>query len=79
MAKERPPFRVNSWFNPVTDARGEVWYEGWAFILYLNDEKLMTFPIFRLEGWTDTHCELVAAGEACHWGYKKVMGKDWEG
>jgi len=80
MPKERPPFRVNSWYNPVTSARGEVWWNGKdGYNLYLNDERIDTWYVYDVPEWGPNKCDLLAAGEACRLGYKKTMGIPFPG
>jgi hypothetical protein len=79
MTKERPPFRVNSWDNFEKDIHGEVWWNGKdGYNLYINGERLDTWYVYQVPEWTPTHCDLLAVGEACKVGYKKVMGTDWD-
>ena len=79
MPEKKPPFKVNDWWNPITDDRGEVWWNGDdAYVLYMNGEKEMTCPVYLDVGWSETHAHLVAVGEACHWGYLKTMKCEWK-
>jgi len=80
MAKEKPPFRINSWYNPETEAHGEVWWNGKdGYNCYLNDERVDTWYVPQVPEWTETHSNLLAVGAACRMGYHKTMGIPFPG
>jgi len=80
MAKESPPFRVNSWFNSVTEDRGEVWWNGRdGYTLHVNGNLVGTWNVYFVPEWGETHANLIAVGEACRVGYKTVMKRDFPG
>lgn len=80
MPKEKPPHKVNEWWNPVTDAHGVVWWNGKdGFNLYLNDERVDTWYLPQVPEWTEAHGYCLAVGAACSLGYKLTMGKPFPG
>ena len=77
MMQDSKPFRVNSWWNPIDDTRGEVWWDGVdRYIVYINEQRTDSYPVFLSFGVSKAH--LLASGEACHLAYRLVMKKEWE-
>lgn len=75
---DEKPFRVNSWWNPVDETRGEVWYNGdKMYDVYINDIKRTSYPVYEVFGEHKSH--LLAVGAACALAYRLVMKKEWEG
>lgn len=73
---EKPPHKVNEWYNPDTEARTEVWFNGKdGYNVYWEGERVATWYIPDVEEWGKTKCNLLAVGAACELGYRLAFGK----
>ena len=72
------PHKVNSWYNPEDNDRGEVWYNGKdGYNIYLNDKRIDTLYISTIPGIQQVTMDLAAVGHACNIGYFRTMKKRW--
>ena len=73
------PGPVNSWRDPISEREASVFFDGVdCFILSATGHKPERFYIPNVPEWGANKCFLLAAGEACRWGYFRAFGHHFE-